>query len=66
MARDPKTGRHWIWITPLLWLYYLMMTCIRLIQRGVGALRDWYLRIRYPELKHLQKQAGISHNPKQE
>jgi hypothetical protein len=59
MARDPKLGYHWIWMTPAYGLMAVMGFFASGVSRAVARSRLWMQDRKYPDLKNLKTLAGI-------
>ena len=59
MAHDPKTGYHWIWLTPILFVVLAVSAGVHKITQLFGKLRSAYVSWRHPEIARMKKLAGI-------
>jgi hypothetical protein len=58
--RDHKTGYHWIWMTPILFLVLLTSAAVHKMAQLCVRLRSTYLSRRHPEIARMKKLAGVT------
>lgn len=59
IPRDPKTGYHWIWITPLACIGLFVHGMIARGEHVLGHMRNRYMEWKHPEIKRLRVLSGI-------
>ncbi len=59
MARDPKTGYHWIWLTPVVFFALLTSAGVHKMAQLFVRLRSAYVSWRHPEIARMKKRAGV-------
>lgn len=57
MARDPKFGYHWVWITPVVFVVLMLSGATNKMRMMIAGMRRQWLDWRYPELKKLRDKA---------
>ena len=59
MARDPKTGYHWIWLTPIMYVLLTLSAGAHKMGQLFKRWRSAYVSWRHPEIARMKKLSGV-------
>jgi hypothetical protein len=57
--RDPKTGYHCIWLTPIMYVLLVLSAGAHKITQLFVRLRSAYVSWRHPEIARIKKLSGM-------